>query len=146
MMADDEGQRLSLIIGGPFHGFLQRLRLLGPDRLPGFRAAAILAAISWLLPASLAVIQAVLTGDRQPLGFFSDPSATARFAVAVFALVFAERKADARITLVIDSFRTMRLVTGDEGVASLEIAIRCLEQPAKPAASAARKGPRRIAS
>jgi UDP-N-acetylglucosamine 3-dehydrogenase len=37
-------------------------------------------------------------------------------------------------------------VSGDEGVASLEIAIRCLEQPAKPAASAARKGPRRIAS
>ena len=35
-------------------------------------------------------------------------------------------------------------VTGNEGVASLEIAIRCLEQPAKPAASAARKGPRRI--
>ena len=45
MMADDEGRRLSLIIGGPFHGFLQRLRLLGPDRLPGFRAAAILAGI-----------------------------------------------------------------------------------------------------
>jgi UDP-N-acetylglucosamine 3-dehydrogenase len=37
-------------------------------------------------------------------------------------------------------------VTGDEGVASLEIAIRCLETPAKPAAaSAARKGPRRVA-
>src|SRR6266567_2336597 len=36
-------------------------------------------------------------------------------------------------------------VSGDEGVASLEIAIRCLELPAKPAASAARKGPRRIA-
>ena len=35
-------------------------------------------------------------------------------------------------------------VTGDEGVASLEIAIRCLETPAKPAASAARKGPRRV--
>ena len=36
-------------------------------------------------------------------------------------------------------------VTGDEGVASLEIAIRCLETPAKPAAAAARKGPRRVA-
>jgi UDP-N-acetylglucosamine 3-dehydrogenase len=37
-------------------------------------------------------------------------------------------------------------VTGEEGVASLEIAIRCLETPAKPAASSsARKGPRRIA-
>ena len=36
-------------------------------------------------------------------------------------------------------------VTGDEGVASLEIAIRCLETPAKPvSASAARKGPRRV--
>ena len=36
-------------------------------------------------------------------------------------------------------------VTGEEGVASLEIAIRCLETPAKPAASAsARKGPRRV--
>jgi hypothetical protein len=37
-------------------------------------------------------------------------------------------------------------VTGDEGVASLEIATRCLETSAKPAAaSSARKGPRRVA-
>jgi len=36
-------------------------------------------------------------------------------------------------------------VSGEEGVASLEIAIRCLESPARPAASTARKGPRRIA-
>src|SRR5262249_26799844 len=36
-------------------------------------------------------------------------------------------------------------VTGDEGVASLEIATRCLETSAKPiAAPSARKGPRRI--
>jgi UDP-N-acetylglucosamine 3-dehydrogenase len=35
-------------------------------------------------------------------------------------------------------------VTGDEGVASLEIAIRCLETPARPAAASARKGPRRV--
>src|SRR6476646_9393653 len=35
-------------------------------------------------------------------------------------------------------------VTGDEGVASLEIAIQCLEHPARPAASAERKGPRRV--
>ena len=36
-------------------------------------------------------------------------------------------------------------VTGDEGVASLEIATRCLDTSAKPAPSAARKGPRRVA-
>src|SRR5882762_1949074 len=36
-------------------------------------------------------------------------------------------------------------VTGEEAVASLEIAIRCLETPARPAAaSPARKGPRRV--
>jgi UDP-N-acetylglucosamine 3-dehydrogenase len=36
-------------------------------------------------------------------------------------------------------------VTGDEGVASLEIAIRCLEHPTRPAArQQARKGPQRV--
>jgi len=36
-------------------------------------------------------------------------------------------------------------VTGDEGVASLEIATRCLETSARPKAAApARKGPRRV--
>jgi len=34
-------------------------------------------------------------------------------------------------------------VTGDEGVASLEIATQCLQSPARPASSA-RKGPRRV--
>ena len=38
-------------------------------------------------------------------------------------------------------------VTGDEGVASLEIASLCLETPSRPAAkSPALKGPRRVAS
>jgi UDP-N-acetylglucosamine 3-dehydrogenase len=35
-------------------------------------------------------------------------------------------------------------VTGEEAVASLEIATRCLESPARPAAASARKGPRRV--
>ncbi len=40
---------------------------------------------------------------------------------------------------------TTPAVTGDEGVASLEIATRCLETSARPAASSsARKGPRRV--
>src|ERR1700749_2638504 len=46
----------------------------------------------------------------------------------------------------LDAVRTggVAAVTGDEGVASLEIAIRCLETPARPAAASARKGPRRV--
>src|SRR3954469_11299911 len=53
----------------------------------------------------------------------------------------------AELLAFIDAVRTGKTpaVTGEEGVASLEIAIRCLETPAKPAASATRKGPRRIA-
>ena len=53
----------------------------------------------------------------------------------------------AELIAFLDAVRTGNVpaVSGEEGVASLEIAIRCLEQPAKPAASAARKGPRRIA-
>jgi UDP-N-acetylglucosamine 3-dehydrogenase len=54
----------------------------------------------------------------------------------------------AELIAFLDAVRSGGLpaVTGEEGVASLEIAIRCLETPARPAAaSAARKGPRRVA-
>src|SRR4029079_673262 len=52
----------------------------------------------------------------------------------------------AELVAFLDAVRTgsVPAVSGDEGVASLEIAIRCLEQPAKPAPSAARQGRRRI--
>jgi predicted dehydrogenase len=50
----------------------------------------------------------------------------------------------AELVAFADAVRTGKApaVTGDEGVASLEIAIQCLEDPAKTA-SAARKAPRR---
>jgi predicted dehydrogenase len=53
----------------------------------------------------------------------------------------------AELIAFLDAVRTGNVpaVSGDEGVASLEIAIKCLESPARPAASTARKGPRRIA-
>src|SRR6201987_3184423 len=53
----------------------------------------------------------------------------------------------AELIAFLDAVRTGNVpaVSGDEGVASLEIAIRCLESPARPAASTARIGPRRIA-
>ena len=53
----------------------------------------------------------------------------------------------AELIAFLDAVRSGKLpaVSGDEGVASLEIAIRCLESPARPAASTMRKGPRRVA-
>jgi UDP-N-acetylglucosamine 3-dehydrogenase len=52
----------------------------------------------------------------------------------------------AELIAFVEAVRTggMPAVTGDEGVASLEIAIRCLETPARPAAASPRKGPRRV--
>src|ERR1700760_961632 len=52
----------------------------------------------------------------------------------------------AEITAFINAVRDSKAppVTGEQAVASLEIAIRCLESPAKPAAASARKGPRRV--
>jgi len=53
----------------------------------------------------------------------------------------------AELIAFLHSVRTGGLppVTGDEGVASLEIATRCLETPTRPAAaSPAPKGPRRV--
>jgi predicted dehydrogenase len=52
----------------------------------------------------------------------------------------------AELIAFLDAVRTGNIpaVSGEEGVASLEIAIRCLESPARPAASTVRKGPRRV--
>jgi hypothetical protein len=53
----------------------------------------------------------------------------------------------AELIAFLDAVRTggQPAVTGDEGVASLEIATRCLETSTKPAAAATRKGPRAVA-
>jgi len=53
----------------------------------------------------------------------------------------------AELIAFVDAVRsgTVPAVTGEEGVASLEIATQCLETPAKPAASASQKEPRRVA-
>jgi UDP-N-acetylglucosamine 3-dehydrogenase len=53
----------------------------------------------------------------------------------------------AELIAFLDAVRTGKepAVSGNEGVASLEIAIKCLEAPATPAATTARKTPRRVA-
>ena len=54
----------------------------------------------------------------------------------------------AELIAFLDAVRSGKVpaVTGDEGVASLEIAIKCLEAPAGSIAAPLRKGPRAVAS
>ncbi len=106
-----ESRRPSLSIGGPFHGLLRRLGLTGVDGLPAMKAGTVLAVAAWLLPALLAVLQAILAGDSTALRYFFDPSSVARFFICIFALVAVERRADIRLGLVLDNFREARLVT-----------------------------------
>jgi hypothetical protein len=108
------GQRQSLIIGGPFYTALRWLGLTGPDGLPGFRAGIVLASIAWLLPALLALLEDVLAHNPAGRAFFLDPSSVARFLVAVFALVAIERRADARLGLILDNFRHAQLVNASD--------------------------------
>ena len=62
--------------------------------------------------------------------------------------VFAQYRAHNELVAFLDAVRTGNApaVTGDEGVASLEIAIKCLEAPAGAIAAPLRKGPRAVAS
>jgi predicted dehydrogenase len=52
----------------------------------------------------------------------------------------------AELMAFLDAVRTggVPAVTGEEGVASLEIAIQCLEAPKKRAATASRPAPRKV--
>jgi hypothetical protein len=125
-------QRPSLIIGGPFYGLLKGLKLLGADQLPAGRAGVVLAALAWLLPAALAVLQDVATGDAIGLGFFSDPSVPARFLVGIFVCIAIERQAETRLSLILDNFRNAQLIKDRDLpilMAALETADRRTSSP-----------------
>jgi hypothetical protein len=77
-MSAAEPVAFSLVVGGPFHRALGRLRLLGGDSLPTRRTALLLALLAWLPAASLALAEAVARSRGAAWGFFEDPSALAR--------------------------------------------------------------------
>ena len=89
----DDEEPFSLVIGGPFHGLIRRLRLTGPDRLPTGRGALIVALAAWLPPAFLALAQALASGDHSYLGFFGDWMAHTRYLIALATMVATERYA-----------------------------------------------------
>ena len=94
-MAVKVQESYSLIVGGPFWRLQQRLGLLGSDRLPTVKTALLFAALAWLPPALLALLQGVALSET--LGgraFLLDFGAYARFIIAIMMLVVTERFAD----------------------------------------------------
>lgn len=116
----------SLVAGGPFHGLLGRLGLLGADRLPDPRAGVALAAFAWLLPAALALGEELLAPSRSgpTLLYFRDFTAATRSLVAILVMVATERYADGRLRLLVRHFRDARLVPPESSAAFTTAVLR----------------------
>ncbi|MGN6105994.1 MAG: hypothetical protein ACTHU0_12880 [Kofleriaceae bacterium] len=108
MTVVSDGERappFSLILGGPFHRLLGRLRLLRPD---GSARAWPLVAFAWLPLLGGAVLQLVL-GHRPP-AILSDLSVHVRLLVSIPVLMLGERILGDRCRLAIEELDRDRLV------------------------------------
>jgi len=118
----DHGERFSVVAGGPFHGFLRRLGLIGEDLLPTQGAAISLTLLAWLLPALLVVLQSFVDSGYSGWGFFKDLTVYSRYLIAIGVMVATERYADGRLELLARQFRTAGLVT-DDGLPAFRAAL-----------------------
>ena len=100
----------SLVIGGPFHTLLSRLRLVGEDRLPTVLAALVLAMIAWLPSALLSVADHLYSGSTVALSYFTDYTAYIRGLLAISVMVITERAAHLRLTPIVNQFTEAHLI------------------------------------
>ncbi len=110
---EEPAERFSLVAGGPFHGLLQRLGLLGEDRLPRMKAAIGLALVAWLLPGVTASVQSLVDPSYTGWDYFSDLTVYARFLVAIAVMIATERHADGRLELLARQFERARIIRDD---------------------------------
>lgn len=103
--------RFSLVLGGPFHRLLTHVGGTEVDGLPRQRTAFALAAFAWSVPAILVAAQSLLVPGHSGWAYFSDATALARFLVAIVVMLATERYADGRFRLLIDQFRSTRIVS-----------------------------------
>jgi hypothetical protein len=88
---------------------------LGPDRLPTVKTAVLFAAVAWLPPALLALLQGVALSET--LGgraFLHDFGAYARFIIAIMMFVVTERFADNRDAALLRQVNDAGLVPPEE--------------------------------
>jgi len=126
----------SLVVGGPFHSLMQRAGLTGPDRLPTWRGALIVAFAAWLLPALLASVQALTSGEHSGLDFFSDWTAHTRYLIAVAEMLATERYADCRLLMLASHFHEAGLLPEESQAAFRAALERADRRSASPLAEA----------
>ncbi len=112
----------SIVKGGPFHQILGYLKLTDEDQLPSLRAVILLVMLAWLPLALLTVAQALVGNRPASWGFFLDWTTYARYCIAIAVMVYTERYANERLTLLIDNFSRAKLVA-DNGLQSYREAL-----------------------
>lgn len=125
--AEEPDERFSLVAGGPFHGLLRRLGLLGEDRLPLRRAALGLALVAWLLPGLIAAAQSLFDSTYQGWDYFTDLTVYARFLVAIAVMIATERHADGRLELLARQFDRANIIR-DDGLLALRSALSAADR------------------
>jgi hypothetical protein len=109
----EQSIEFSLVEGGPFHTLLSRVGLLGVDHLPTWRTAIVLALLAWLPPALLSIVQTWVQPEYSGIDYFRDGTVYTRYLVAIIAMVFTERIADGRISVLVNQFLLARLLEPD---------------------------------
>lgn len=122
----------SLVAGGPFHSLLGYFGLLGPDRLPTWRTALVLAMLALVPPILLDIAQTWLIADYSGWGFFRDPTVYTRYLVAIFAMVITEGFADKRIAILLNQFLHTGLIEGPAREQFRALARRADRQASRP--------------
>jgi hypothetical protein len=126
--------RFSLVVGGPFHGLLRRLRLTGADELPTLRGALALALLAWLPPALAAVAQSVADDRYSGWGFFTDWMVHTRYLIAIWIMIATERYANGRLIALTQHFREARILSdGDQPAFKALLAVADRRSASAPA-------------
>ncbi|MCG6941496.1 MAG: hypothetical protein LJE69_09625 [Thiohalocapsa sp.] len=112
-IASGAASRFSLVVGGPFHSLLGRLRLTGADLLPTWRAALLLAGLAWLAPAVAVVAQSLSDAGYAGWPYFTDLTVSTSYVVAIVVMVVTERYADGRLAILAEHFDKAQLLGPD---------------------------------
>ncbi len=86
----------SLVSGGPWNRFQEKLRLMGPETLNPGRRAALSIALTWVPLLALSAAQGLAVGDAVEVPFLRDFAAYTRFLIAIPLLILAEGLIGAR--------------------------------------------------
>jgi hypothetical protein len=106
-------RKVSLFIGGHFHGALARMHLTGPGSSVLLRVS-VLVLLTWVPLLALSLAQGAAFGNKVKIQLLSDFSVWGRFWAALPLLIIAEAVIDPRIKRVVTTFDSSGIISDDD--------------------------------